>query len=505
MVGWSLSTSCIILTVSSYTEGIRLSAKGNELPKLAADLFRNRARTGLSLRFFDSAKSDALKAVSLMPSADERAKELNTKALFRAASAAYSLSQFEESRTLLTRLFNLTPTDEAGLALSKKIKFRLREMTTGDYNFSKIRERLQSSGSVDAASYLARTELRKISDGGTGLFALQDIQAGDVVFCEKAFVAATPQDASAKPADLCSQMAFEEDDYRRGAAFPKYDVALWTNMVDKVTRNKSTMSWLDSGNHKRPTLGELDDVFLLDQISNEKAMMMTHSATNTLLKRKGFWIHASHINHSCMPNTARGFIGDLVVFRATRDIKSNEELLGSFSAMLDDFDEFQALHQTLFKKLCDCAICVAERQTPPMQRAARQEILKSIKEFRETTEACGKHTPETEYKKAFDKGVILAKRLSATYDNQVFTDVMPRRGLGTLYESLQDLSSRYPPVRSAKQIMKRTLDCLLEGVKASGCEIAINAAGDVSFVIATAPRTHVLKDSWQCAPSLQLA
>lgn len=131
---------CVLrLIISSYSEGIRLSST-EDMPTLTSDLFRNRARTGLALCFFDNAKTDGLKALSLLPCTDGRTKELNAKALFRAASAAYSLCQYEESESLLEQLAEFAPDDQAALSLVKKIKLRLAEQTSGDYNFSKIND-----------------------------------------------------------------------------------------------------------------------------------------------------------------------------------------------------------------------------------------------------------------------------------------------------------------------------------------------------------------------------
>jgi DNA-binding SARP family transcriptional activator len=143
--------------VNSYTEGIRLSAEHTESLTSKADLFRNRACTSLSLCFYDGARSDALRSVAMLPSANERLAELNTKALFRAATAAYSLGDYEDVKTSMGRLRELTPNDEAAAALGKKLAMRLREQVHGCY---KIRKSAESSGNVDVASLLLKTELR---------------------------------------------------------------------------------------------------------------------------------------------------------------------------------------------------------------------------------------------------------------------------------------------------------------------------------------------------------
>ena len=137
--------------LTSYTEGIRLFTEHADSPALLADLFRNRSRTGLSLGFYDDARSDALQSSSLLTATSGSVVELNTKALFRAATAAYNLDDYEGSKAILSQLREVTPNDDAAAALGKKIRFRLREQARGKYNFDQIRKSAESSGKVDVA------------------------------------------------------------------------------------------------------------------------------------------------------------------------------------------------------------------------------------------------------------------------------------------------------------------------------------------------------------------
>lgn len=325
--------------MNSYTEGIRLSAEHTDSPALMADLFRNRSRTGLSLHFYDDARSDALRSSSLLPSTSDRAAELNSKALFRAATAAYHLGDYEGGRSILGQLRELTPDDESAAILGKRIRLRLREQARGNYNFDHIRKCAESSGNVDVASFLLRTEVCAVPINGMGLFATQDVKAGDIVFCEKAFVAATLQDGQTKPAHLITTRNGQVGMSRT------YDVALWKNVVDKVTRNKSASDRFkdlaETGDmlYTAPSIGADDDVFLMLERTQGNAHMMTHSATDTMNKKQALFVHGSQINHSCMPNTARVFVGDLLIVRASRAIRKGEQLFGSRTQLFDDFEQ----------------------------------------------------------------------------------------------------------------------------------------------------------------------
>jgi len=151
----------------------------------------------------------------------------------------------------------------------------------------------------------------------------------------------------------------------------KYDVALWKNVVEKVTRNKSTLNEFDdlAENSNRlytaPSVGADDDVFLKFARAQANRYMMTHSALCPTDKKQGLFVHGSQINHSCMPNTARGYIGDILIVRASRTIRAGEQVFTSRTQLVDDFEQAKRLLGSTSKGHCECAICVAEQQTTP--------------------------------------------------------------------------------------------------------------------------------------------
>ena len=414
----------------------------------------------------------------------DREAELNAKALFRAATAAYHLDDYEGSRTILGKLRELTPNDESAAMLGKRIRLRLREQARGNYNFDRIRKCAESSENVDVASFLLRTEVHPVPINGMGLFATQDVKAGDIVFCEKAFAAATPQDGQTKPAHLILSANGQVGMSRT------YDVALWKNVVDRITRNKSTFNRFkdlaETGDmlYTAPSIGADNDMFLLLERTQGNAHMMTHSASETMNKKQALFVHGSQINHSCMPNTARAFVGDLLIVRASRAIKKGEQLFGSRTQLFDDFEQTKAILGQTPKGHCECAICVAEQQTSPQQRATRQETLKMATTFCNAAyQSLNSHTTKTKLDSLIHKGVQLANKLSATYDDNTFQDGMPRRGLATLYSALMDvhmmsvtMASRLNPKEVAK-----LLNFPMQAIQAQGCKVAVDSAGNVSF------------------------
>lgn len=325
-----------------------------------ADLLRNRSRTGLSLRFYDDAKSDALRSSSLLTSENDHMVELNTKALLRAATAAYKLDDYEGSNSILGQLREIAPHDNDAAALGKRIRFRLREQACGNYNFSQLRKSAESTGNVDVASFLVKTEVRPNSANVMSLYANQDIKAGDVIFCEKAFAATTAQDRQTQPAHL---MTFSNHQL---ALCGNYEFALWKNVVDKATRNKSTsdrlndLAEMEHVAYTAPLISAEDDVLLMYKRAQRNNLTITDGTMEAVNMKRGLFIHASKIGYSCMPNTARAFIGNFLVVRASRAIRAGEQLFGTETHLFDNYDQTKEFISKTLKSHCECAICVAE-------------------------------------------------------------------------------------------------------------------------------------------------
>ncbi len=60
----------------------------------------------------------------------------------------------------------------------------------------------------------------------------------------------------------------------------------------------------------------------------------------------GVWLVSSAINHSCIGNVSRSFVGDLLLLRANRHIKAGDEILMRYKNPKNGVDE---LHATLQK------------------------------------------------------------------------------------------------------------------------------------------------------------
>lgn len=85
------------------------------------------------------------------------------------------------------------------------------------------------------------------------------------------------------------------------------------------------------------------------------------------------------MNHSCVPNCARSFMGDMMIIRAVRDIEIDEELTHQYIAP----DAVYATRQDKFTQnwnfVCSCKLCAMEMLSPDASHKARMEVVQKLK------------------------------------------------------------------------------------------------------------------------------
>lgn len=261
----------------------------------------------------------------------------------------------------------------------------------------------------------------------------------------------------------------------------RFDFALWKNIVQQTMRNKSTASQIIDIEHHDPYASEQEresDTFLLLKIAEHNSMAFNDERVSRLGYRYGLWLHASHTKQSCVPNTGKGVIGDLLVVRATRDIKKDEEIFAQYIPRCDEYDHHKAQLKMRYNIECDCILCEADSKAP-QEINVRQSLAESLQsEWRESALAVKDRKLEAEIETVITNGEKLIKKMSATYDDSVYTDGLPRRLLiGPLYWSIQ----LHGMLGKSPKRAERALRAAKELLGACGFKVEINGPGDVSF------------------------
>lgn len=416
------------LAHAKYTDGLKVAMQIEE-SDLAKDLSRNRAHVNILLNQLDEAKADARGSLIGVP--EQREKDFNGKAYFRAGCAAYNLGEYEEAKGFFKEQQRLTPGNETASTYLRKIEMRLREQKSGAYNFKKIKAGLsQSRPRVDAASFVGNTEVRESPGRGRGLFATRDISAGEMVMCEKAFCVVWGHEKEALTA-----MTYDVRDDRIRVS----PVGLTKSVVEKLLSNPSQLEkvmglhgdYQGNANDMSKTEDEpVVDTFRVHDIVCRNAFGTGNQfgADGVSHASTGLWIRAAYINHSCLPNTEKEYIGDLMVLRATQPIAAGQELFHGYDESSDYATRQRAL-MTTWGFECDCALCIVEETDDPAVRKKRKELAHEVDVF----------VQQEGWANARRLTIVKAKRLSrdidSTYDGEKYKG-LPRLAIRTIHEWL---------------------------------------------------------------------
>ncbi|KAI2462968.1 hypothetical protein F4781DRAFT_152782 [Annulohypoxylon bovei var. microspora] len=354
------------LAHAMYTEGIGVAGRDAASaadPDLARDLYRNRAHVNLLLGHADEAKLDARAA--LVGKEDRRSKDLDSKAYFRAGRAAYDLGEYQEAKGFFDEQRKLAPGSASASAYLRKVETRLREQETGRYNLEKIKAGLSTSRPrADAASFVADTKIGESPGRGRGLFATRNLAAGDLVMCEKAFCVVWGHEDEALSA---ATYDLRDDTIRASPA------GLIRSTVRKLLGNRSQIERImdlhgdyrgDGDDAFASEDGPLVDTFRVHDVVSRNAFgpgSGYHKEGEQRYASAGLWVRAAYINHSCVANVEREYVGDMMVLRASRPIRSGEEIFHRYDGS-SGYEARQRALKTTWGFRCGCAVCAAEKK-----------------------------------------------------------------------------------------------------------------------------------------------
>ncbi|KAK8063277.1 hypothetical protein PG996_007929 [Apiospora saccharicola] len=324
---------------------------------LRRDVLRNRALTNLSLGRFPQALADAMSSIdSSTEDMDERQALLQYKAQCRAGSALYGLGRYEEAARQFATASKLPlaqSTEAADGGLRRSVK-RIKEERTGEYDFQTIFNFVQPSRPLtDTANFLRNTRVVDFGPPrGRGLVATRDIAMGELVMCEKAFVASLQEGGSAAFVDAFWPNIHGKTSMGSMARLP---MMLMQKMIraesadEPVFRLYSEPRKLLSGQliDGKPVVDSLAahsvvqyNSFVSEDLCSSEMQcgflgqlspyclqrLMDKMPQGGLIRQCGIWPHASMINHACDANAIHSFMGDLIIIRAAKDIRKGEEI-----------------------------------------------------------------------------------------------------------------------------------------------------------------------------------
>lgn len=376
--------------VECYTGGLNSLQSGKDA-LVKFDLYRNRAIANMNLERFEAGLNDA--EASIMPFDLPKALENNTKALYRAGCAAYQLGDFVKAENSFSKALDATPTDTDAMRELKRTQKRLVEQVKGEYDLETMADSVtMHHPRLDHADYTAKVHSRSSNTGGNGLFASVAISAGELVLCEKAFSVAYEQDLDTEQTVIIN---LNRDSASCGTHVTRL-ISTIHKMLHSPRQAAKILSLYDGGYTPKASSAPVDGLVPVDTFQVQAALELNGfgcpptttvsqvDSDNTMSRGStGTWVMAAFMNHDCIGNAQRAFIGDMMIVHALRDIAKDEEILQRYKNPDDDNAEFQNNLSQSWGFTCKCRLCVAEGATPDIPRRVRIAMIKRAKDFLE--------------------------------------------------------------------------------------------------------------------------
>ncbi|XP_065859470.1 methyltransferase FGSG_00040-like [Euphorbia lathyris] len=374
-------------SVEVYTKFINLCLEQSiELPSLLKIqksfclALSNRARSLYKLREFTQALEDCDEAL-MTESSHFEALICKGKILLRLNKYSLALDCFKKALLLdpqtngnLETLNEYVEKCKKYVEKCKKLKLLSR---TGAFDISNWVINHFRGKLLVLAEFIGPIEIKKSEFSGRGLFAIKDMDAGTLLFVNKAIAT-----------ERCILSGEDSDQNAK--------LVMWKNFVDEVV--KTTQKWgrirdwiitLSTGEDEdklevpemslfKPD-GDVDNN--LENEDLDKARLMNILDVNSLVEASvsskvlgknkdfygyGLWVLASFINHSCIPNSRRLHIKDYILVHVSRDVKSGEEITLPYFDVLSPLEKRkEMLKEWGFN--CNCKRCKFEEETSMKQ------------------------------------------------------------------------------------------------------------------------------------------
>ncbi|KAF7554291.1 hypothetical protein G7Z17_g3039 [Cylindrodendrum hubeiense] len=371
-----------------YTSAIQ-AAVTTEEEQMA---YLNRSLANLRLGHLENAMLDA----ALGSDADLPSE----KGLFREARAHYELKNFSLCMERLQMLAESHPENRAVKPEIDRCTARLHEQQSGEYDFPRMYKQAKLTPPlIDCATFSANVEVRQSPGRGRGLFTTKPVSAGQLLLCEKAFAYSYAGDDQPEKSQTILMNLSTNKIIIGGQA------DLLKQIVQKIYHSpQSSHSFCDlhHGDYATAAVSESDGAPVVDSFLVEKIISLnsfgaprtsrlwfarefsdnitTGDRKQTSHTTSGIWLLASRINHSCVTNCRRAFIGDMQIVRATKDLEAGTELLFYYkpASPLDSYEETQkSLSHWGFT--CSCNLCTEKKSIPENTLQRRKSLCAKLK------------------------------------------------------------------------------------------------------------------------------
>jgi hypothetical protein len=159
------------------------------------------------------------------------------------------------------------------------------------------------------------------------------------------------------------------------------------------------------------------------------------------------WPMASYINHSCVSNARRSFIGDMMIVRATEDLDADTEVVFWYKSPFDSEPGKQQVDFGHWGFKCSCVMCQDLRATGDITLAKRKRlranVLKSVESRKNPNgaklEAIMSELAETYGRPALEAPRVMLWDLYIALSRVYAVEHQPEKAINTALKALESL------------------------------------------------------------------
>ncbi|KAH9937991.1 uncharacterized protein B0H18DRAFT_965005 [Fomitopsis serialis] len=366
----------------AYSRGLKINP-GSLVLRL------NRAEAYMRLDFFSGALHDARSVLV----ASELPPALRNKALLRAARAEYGRRNYAIARQLFQQHRGSSTNNAEDANWIRRCEDRLRESSTGKYDWAKLFEESQRTSRLDAADYTGPVEVKDVPGHGRGIVATKDIAAGELLVrdlrADMWRTALNCKTSSFMTRSQCANIAKAAQTIYGNPDVYAQVLHLYAGPDYPLPPVTSPPSRLDL----RP-VEPLEPTINLD-VGRLEAICLYNSFDQCSLHLAGYeyaedgdmWhspnaLHLlpSLLNHSCAGNARVVVFGDILAVRAVAPIRAGEEVTVPYVSPDKGYHERAKALQRYFPAgwECECALCVLDRADGADALRRREAVVRGL-------------------------------------------------------------------------------------------------------------------------------
>ncbi|TCD69091.1 hypothetical protein EIP91_008733 [Steccherinum ochraceum] len=365
-------------------------------------LLLNRSAAYLELGWFRSAAYDAERVIGM----NLQNPQLVRKAVYRAAKAYYLSGRYDDVR----RLSSGNPDGAETQQLCRSAEQRLCERDSGQYDWASIFSATRAPASrPDIAAYLGPVEVRTPTESSRprGLFVTQNVKAGDLLMVSKPIASYFPEDTPSKRGEASMTFNMLKNAIETRGEYALVDLIVHRLWDDPGLASIIQAMYAGEGfptasayapvpptaafstgclSHSRVPgvdidIGRVEGVAAMDvfDISEHPVTFLVSASEqdegNKPEHPAALYELPSFCNHACLPSAGRAFFGDVMVVRATQDLKAGEEVTMSYYDSTETYQKRTDSIQRQWQFACDCLLCKADLSDTAAARSQRAEAV----------------------------------------------------------------------------------------------------------------------------------